>query len=89
MRDFTFLLNSSLQCFCLSTFQSGIWCCFLGVPQILEPRSVSPAENLLGKYKFQWKIPEISLGSSPLGLMVLSLMEVIREPVFIPVMFSF
>ena len=77
MRDFTLLLNSSVQSFCPSTFQSGIWCCFLGVPQILDPRSVSPTENPLGKYKFQWKIPEISLSSSALGLMVLSLMEVI------------
>lgn len=37
------------------------------------------------KYKCLWKIPEISLGSSPLGLMILSLMEVIQEPIFIPV----
>lgn len=87
MHDFTLLLNSSVQSFCPSTFQSGIWFCFLGVPQILDPRSVYHTENPLGKQKVQWKIPEISFGS-PLGLMVLSLMEVIREPIFIPVMFQ-
>lgn len=83
----TFLLNSSVQSFGPSTFQSGIWWGFLGVPEILGPRSVSATENPLRKYKFQWKIPEISLGCSPLGLMVLSLTDVMQEPVFAPLMF--
>lgn len=85
----TFLLNSSVQSFCPSAFQSGIWWCFLGVPEILGPRSVSATENPLRRYTFQWKIPEISLGSSPLGLMVLSLTEVIQEPILPQWCFSF
>lgn len=46
---------------------------FLGVPRVLDRQSISPTENPLGKYRFQWKIPEISLVYSPLGLMVLGL----------------
>lgn len=45
MYEATLLLNSSAQTYCPGIFQSGIWCCSLGVPWILDPRSVSPTEN--------------------------------------------
>lgn len=48
----------------------------------------SPTANPLGMYKFQWKIPEIFLGSSPLGLMDFSLTGAIQKPIFIPVVFE-
>lgn len=48
----------------------------------------SPTANPLGMYKFQWKIPEIFLGSSPLGLMDFSLTGAIQKPIFIRVIFE-
>lgn len=63
MHDVTFLLNISSQTYCPGIFQSGIWCCSLRVPWILDPRSVSPTENphestnASGKsQKFPWAV---------------------------------
>lgn len=61
MHDFTFL-NSSVQTFCPSTFQNGIWCYFLIVLQTLDPRSGLSYRNPFGKVQLAMENPKYFLG---------------------------